>query len=157
MVVSNYYGRVADRFRELNPSLVHEIPLSMEMEVSGYQVKSFMRMDALNPFPLRLHDFKTTSKKYGMVSEWEYYYSVQWRMYLIACDDVDDFQYDIFHFLFEPDGKPMAYYNFLFSREIDMENIVGDLMMGFISFCEDNHLIDYITLKEKNKTELITN
>ena len=140
-VFDNYVGRVADRFRELHPDMIYEIPLSIEMELMGYKVISNMRMDALNPFPLKIHDFKTTSKTRGYQTEEDYYPSMQWRMYLLACDDVQDFQYDIFHFKSEPDEKPLLYYSFMFNREIDMEQVVGDYMIGFIKFCEQHNII----------------
>jgi len=150
---SKYIRRVVDRYRELNQGMIHEIPLSMTMNVMGYEVVSNMRIDGLNPYldVPKIHDHKTSSKAYGQVTEYQYYDSVQWRMYLLTCTDVDIFQYDIFHF---QDNNPQAtreieYYNFQFNREIDMEQIVGDWMMGYIKFCEQYNLIDFIKLKSK--------
>jgi hypothetical protein len=148
-----YTRRVVDRYRELNPDMIHEIPLHLTMNVSGYEVRSNMRLDGLNPYldVPKIHDHKTSSKAWGQVTEYQYYDSVQWRMYLMACTDVDIFQYDIFHF---QDNNPQAtreieYYNFQFNREIDMEQVVGDWMMGYIKFCEQHSLIQFITLKSK--------
>jgi hypothetical protein len=123
----------------------------MTTSVKGYEVISNMRIDGFNPFPTRLHDFKTTSKARGWVQEDDYYNSVQWRMYLMRCEDVEVFQYDIFHFQhMNPEAvRPMEYYNFQFFKETDMERVVGDLMYGFIGFCEQYNLLDFITLKTK--------
>lgn len=146
-----YIRRVVDRYRELNQGMIHEIPLSMTLNIMGYEVKSNMRMDGLNPYSdvPKIHDHKTSSKAWGQVTEYDYYDSVQWRMYLMVCDDVDIFQYDIFHF---QDNNPQAtrameYYNFQFNREIDMEQVVGDWMMGYIRFCEQHNLINFIKVK----------
>ena len=146
-----YIKRVVDRYRQLHPDMMHEIPLHLTMNVMGYEVRSNMRLDGLEYAPSVIYDFKTSSKAYGQVTEYQYYDSVQWRMYLLACDDVDIFQYDIFHFQQNvPDAiRPLEYYNFQFNREIDMEQIVGDWMMGYIRFCEQHNLLDYITLNVK--------
>jgi len=145
----DYTRRLIDRFRELHPEMIHEVPCQLKMSVLGYEIISNMRMDAINPFPLRIHDFKTSSKQYGRVFEDEYYDSMQWRMYLLACDDVDNFQYDIFHFQDNVPGatRSIEYYKFQFWRESDMESLVGEYMMGLIQFCERNGLIDFLTVK----------
>lgn len=145
-----YIKRVVDRYRQLHPDMMHEIPFHLTMNVLGYEVRSNMRLDGLEYAPSVIYDFKTSSKAYGQVTEYQYYDSVQWRMYLLACDDVDVFQYDIFHFQQNvPDAvRPMEYYNFQFFRETDMKQIVGDWMMGYIKFCEQHDLIDFIKIKK---------
>jgi hypothetical protein len=114
----------------------------------GYDVVSNMRIDGIHPFPLRLHDFKTSSAAYR-VTEGSYYDSVQWRMYLLACDDVDTFQYDIFHFQDNCRDaiRSLEYYNFQFWREADMEKTIWEWMQGLINFCDYNNLLDFITAR----------
>lgn len=149
----DYTRRLVNRFRELHPLMLHEVPCQLNMSVKGYAVTSFMRIDAVNPLPSAIHDFKTSSS-YRMPTAETYYDSVQWRMYLMACQDVEDFVYNVFRFNDKPQysetGKSVDYAEFRFWRESDMETIVGEYMSGLIRFCENHNLLDCITIKNDN-------
>lgn len=126
-------------YRAAYPTMVHELAINNYFQVNGHEVQMKMILDGINGTDV--HECKTTDKPADYS---KYENSIQWRCYALAtgCRRV---QYDVFQKA--KDGKVIPF-EFRYLPYKAMEGDVMRLLRHFITFCENENLMDYLKPKK---------
>ena len=124
------------RFSKAYPKMMHEVSHSLWLSDEDYLIRVGMKIDGINY--LELHENKTCVKP---PTYDKYYYSVQWRCYLLALPEAIQICYNVWDF--NTEGQ-VGFNRYTFMRDHDLEAYVMKYVDGLIHFLEVNKLLQYV-------------
>lgn len=134
-------------YRARNSRIIHEIPVKKTIYLKGYEILLNMRVDGMRGHAIHEHK---NPKDSSFITYDNYEKSAQWKLYLMATEALY-VQYNIFKWK-QLKNKPLeiTYVPFRYHRYPGLEQDVNYLIEHFLTFCEQQDLIDLLKSKFDN-------